>query len=176
MMQYNVTIQQLTKILSPPKRNETAMAAPSPRVLETDTISPRVDENNNNNSNQPPRVVDTKITTTLDWVRNRLRTYLVRKQSQNESATKPFHNSGRSRPERTKSAETDASAPRVDENNNNNNNNNNHPPRVIDTTTTTTTTTAIDRLRNRVRTNPVRNQSQNELTFKSAKNGGWYRQ
>jgi hypothetical protein len=46
----------LTKIFSPPNRNETAMAAPSPGVLETDTLSPRVNENDNNN-NQSPRVV-----------------------------------------------------------------------------------------------------------------------
>jgi hypothetical protein len=31
----------LTKISSPPNRNETAMAVPSPRVLETDTSAPR---------------------------------------------------------------------------------------------------------------------------------------
>jgi hypothetical protein len=43
-------MKQLTKIFSPPNRNETVMAAPSPRVLETDdTSAPRVDENNNNN-------------------------------------------------------------------------------------------------------------------------------
>jgi hypothetical protein len=34
-------------------------------------------------------------------------------------------------------------------------------------TTTTTTTTALDRLQNRVRNNPVRNQSQNRLATKS---------
>jgi hypothetical protein len=49
----NDAMKQLTKIFSPPNRNETAMAAPSPRVLETDTSAPRVDENNNNNNNQP---------------------------------------------------------------------------------------------------------------------------
>jgi hypothetical protein len=58
------------------------MAAPSPRVLETDISAPRVDENNNNNnnnSNQPPRVVETTTTTTatataIDPLRNRLKT------------------------------------------------------------------------------------------------------
>jgi hypothetical protein len=33
----NDAMQQLTEIFSPPNRNETAMAAPSPRVLKTDT-------------------------------------------------------------------------------------------------------------------------------------------
>jgi hypothetical protein len=69
----NDAMKQLTKIFAPPKRNETAMAAPSPRVLETDTSAPRVDEknnnnnnnNNNHNSNQSPRVVNT-TTTALD--------------------------------------------------------------------------------------------------------------
>jgi hypothetical protein len=37
-------MEQLTEIFSPPNRNETAMAAPSPRVLETDTSAPRVDK------------------------------------------------------------------------------------------------------------------------------------
>jgi hypothetical protein len=59
-------MKQLTKIFSPPNRNETAMAAPSPRVLETDTSAPRVDENNKNSSNQSPRVNTTTTTTTLD--------------------------------------------------------------------------------------------------------------
>jgi hypothetical protein len=79
----------LTAIFSPPNRNETAMAVPSPRVLETDTSAPRVDENNNS---QPPRVVDTTITTTtaLDQLRNRL-------------GTKAVHNSGGSRSIRTDS-------------------------------------------------------------------------
>jgi hypothetical protein len=71
----NDAMKQLTKIFSPPNRNETAMAAPSPRVLETDTSAPRVDENNNNSSNQPPRVVET-TTTALDQLRNRLRNNL----------------------------------------------------------------------------------------------------
>jgi hypothetical protein len=48
----NDAVQQLTKIFSPPNRIETAMAAPSPMVLETDTSAPRVDENNNNNNEQ----------------------------------------------------------------------------------------------------------------------------
>jgi hypothetical protein len=56
-------MKQLTKIFSPPNRNETAMAAPSPRVLETVTSAPRVDENNNS-SNQSPKVINTTITTT----------------------------------------------------------------------------------------------------------------
>jgi hypothetical protein len=60
------------------------MAAPSPRMLETDTSTPRVDENN---SNQPPRVVET-TTTAINRLRNRLR-------------TKSVHNSGGSRPVRT---------------------------------------------------------------------------
>jgi hypothetical protein len=90
----NDAVKQLTKLFSPPNRNETAMAAPSPRVLETDTSSPRVDENdNNNNNNQSPRVVDTTTTTTtttaLEQLRNRLR-------------TKSVHNSGGPRPVRTK--------------------------------------------------------------------------
>jgi hypothetical protein len=79
------------------------MAAPSPRVLETDTSAPSVDENNNNNSNQSPRVVNTTTTTTttVDRLRNRLRTNPVRNQSQNELATKSVRNSGRSRQVRT---------------------------------------------------------------------------
>jgi hypothetical protein len=68
------------------------MAAPSPRVLKTDTSAPRVYENNHNNSNQPPRVIKTTTTTTtttaLDQLRNRLR-------------IKSVHDSGGSRPVRT---------------------------------------------------------------------------
>jgi hypothetical protein len=65
------------------------MAAPSPRVLETDTSAQRVDENNNNTTNEPPRVVETTTTTTaLDQFRNRLR-------------TKTVHDSGQSRLVRT---------------------------------------------------------------------------
>jgi hypothetical protein len=61
----NDAMKQLTKIFSPPNRNDTAMAAPSPRVLETDTPAPRVDENNNyNNSNKAQRVDNTPLTTT----------------------------------------------------------------------------------------------------------------
>jgi hypothetical protein len=87
----NDAMKQLTKISSlPPNRNETAMAAPSPRVLETDTSAPRVDENNNNNNNQPPRVVET--TTAIDRLRNRL-------------ATKSVHNSERPRQTRTNSVQ-----------------------------------------------------------------------
>jgi hypothetical protein len=65
----NDAMKQLTTIFSPPNRNETAMAAPSPRVLETDTSAPRVDKNNNNNntnSNQPPRVAETTTTTAIE--------------------------------------------------------------------------------------------------------------
>jgi hypothetical protein len=40
----------------------------------------------------------------------------------------------------------------------------------------TTTTTALDRLRNRVRTNPVRNQSQNEVITKSVQHSAGSRQ
>jgi hypothetical protein len=47
----NDAMKQLAKIFSPPNRNETAMAAPSPRVLETYISAPRVDANNNNNNN-----------------------------------------------------------------------------------------------------------------------------
>jgi hypothetical protein len=85
----NDAMKQLTALFSPPNRNETAMAAPSPRVLETDTSAPRVDENNNS---QPPRVVDTTITTTtaLYQLRNKLR-------------TKAVHSSERSRTVRTNS-------------------------------------------------------------------------
>jgi hypothetical protein len=76
----NDAIQQLTKIFTPPNREETAMAAPSPRVLETAVAAPRVGENNNNNNNknnngnQAPRVVITTTTTALDRLRNRLKT------------------------------------------------------------------------------------------------------
>jgi hypothetical protein len=82
----NDAMKQLTSIFSPPNRNETAMAAPSPRVLETDTSAPRVNENNNNSSNQSPRVKTTRITTTtaLYRLRNRVRTNPVRNQTQNE--------------------------------------------------------------------------------------------
>jgi hypothetical protein len=63
----NDAIQQLTKIFTPPNREETAMAAPSPRVLETAVAAPRVGEQNNNNTNnngnQSPRV-SPRITTT----------------------------------------------------------------------------------------------------------------
>ena len=69
----NDAMKQLTKIFSPPNRNETAMAAPSPRVLETDTSTPRVDENT---SNQPPRVVET-TTTAIDQLKKKLRTKSV---------------------------------------------------------------------------------------------------
>jgi hypothetical protein len=99
----------LATIFLPPNRNETAMAAPSPWVSETDTSAPRVDENNNNNnnnSNQPPRVVDTKTTTTaIDRLRNRVRTNPVRNQSQNELTTKSVQNSAGSRQEKTKSVQ-----------------------------------------------------------------------
>jgi hypothetical protein len=66
----NDAMNQLTKIFTPPNREETAMAAPSPRVLETAEAAPRVGENNNNNNNnnngnQSPRV-NTITTTTLD--------------------------------------------------------------------------------------------------------------
>ena len=44
-------MEQLTKIFTPPTRNETAMAVPFPRVLQTAVAAPRVDENNNNNNN-----------------------------------------------------------------------------------------------------------------------------
>jgi hypothetical protein len=88
----NDAIKQLQKIFTPPNREETAMAAPSPRVLETAVAAPRVDENNNNNNNnngnQSPRVVTT--TTALDRLRNRL-------------ATKSARNNDRSRQIRTKS-------------------------------------------------------------------------
>jgi hypothetical protein len=64
------------------------MAAPSPRVLETDTSAPRVDKNNHNN--QPPRVIEKPTTTAIDRLRNRLN-------------TKSAHNRGRSRLVRTNS-------------------------------------------------------------------------
>jgi hypothetical protein len=49
----NDAMEQLSKIFSPPNRVETAMAVPTPRVLETATAAPRVGEtiNNNNNNN-----------------------------------------------------------------------------------------------------------------------------
>jgi hypothetical protein len=69
----NDAIKQLTKIFTPPNREETAIAAPSPRVLETAVTAPRVGENNNNNnnnnnnsSNQSPRVEPPTTTTELD--------------------------------------------------------------------------------------------------------------
>jgi hypothetical protein len=90
-------MNQLTKIFTSPNREETAMAAPSPRVLETDEAAPRVGENNNNNNNnnnngnQSSRVntiTTTTTTTALDRWQNRLK-------------TKSVHNSERSRPVRT---------------------------------------------------------------------------
>jgi hypothetical protein len=87
----NDAIKQLAEIFTPPNREETALAAPSPRVLETAVAAPRVGENNNNNnSNQSPRVVTTTTTTALDRLRNRL-------------ATKSALNNDRSRQLRTKS-------------------------------------------------------------------------
>jgi hypothetical protein len=103
----NDTMKQLTKIFPPPNRNETAMAAPSPRVLETGTSAPRVDENNNNNNknNQPPRVVDTTTTPTVDRLRNRVRTNPVPNQPPIEITTRSVKNSGRSRHARTNSVQ-----------------------------------------------------------------------
>jgi hypothetical protein len=76
----NDAMEQLSKIFSPPTRVETAMAVPTPRVLEPVTAAPRVGEtsNNNNNHHQPPRVTipttTTTTTTALDQLRNRLAT------------------------------------------------------------------------------------------------------
>ena len=85
----NDAMEQLSKIFSPPNRVETAMAVPTPRVLEPAVTAPRVSENSNNNHNHPPRVV-IPTTTALDRVENRLET---------KSALK----NARSRPLRTKS-------------------------------------------------------------------------
>jgi hypothetical protein len=78
----NDAMEQLSKIFSPPTRVETAMAVPTPRVLEPAAAAPRVGENNNNNNNNhdhPPRVViPTATTTALDRLRNRLAAKTVR--------------------------------------------------------------------------------------------------
>jgi hypothetical protein len=58
----NDAMQQLTKIFTPPNKEKTAMAAPSPRVLETAEAAARVSENNN--GNQSPRVSTITTTTT----------------------------------------------------------------------------------------------------------------
>jgi hypothetical protein len=62
----NDAMKQLSKIFSPPTRVETAMAVPTPRVLEPAEAAPRVGEtsNNNNNHDQPPRVTIPVTTTT----------------------------------------------------------------------------------------------------------------
>ena len=73
----NDAMEQLKKIFTPPTRIETAMAAPTPRVLETAVAAPRVDVNNNNNYNHSPRVAVTTTTTTTDRLQrvlNRLTT------------------------------------------------------------------------------------------------------
>jgi hypothetical protein len=74
----NDAMEQLSKIFSPPTRVETAMAVPTPRVLEPAVAAPRVGENNNNNNHDhPPRVViptETTTSTALDRLRNRLGT------------------------------------------------------------------------------------------------------
>jgi hypothetical protein len=75
----NDAMEQLSKIFSPPTRVETAMAVPTPRVLEPAVAAPRVGENNNSNNNHdhPPRVViptETTTSTALDRLRNRLGT------------------------------------------------------------------------------------------------------
>jgi hypothetical protein len=68
----NDAMEQLSKIFSPPTRVETAMAVPTPRVLEPAVATPRVGKNNNNNNNnhgQPPRVTipaNTTTTTAID--------------------------------------------------------------------------------------------------------------
>jgi hypothetical protein len=79
----NDAMEQLSKIFSPPTWVETAMAVPTPRVLEPAAAAPRVGGNNNNNNNnrdQPPRVVPppTKTTTALNRLRNILATKKVR--------------------------------------------------------------------------------------------------
>jgi hypothetical protein len=60
----NDAMQQLTKIFTPPNREETAMAAPSPRVLETAEAAPRVGENNNGNQSTRVNTIATTTTTT----------------------------------------------------------------------------------------------------------------
>jgi hypothetical protein len=77
----NDAMKQLSKIFSPPTLVETAMAVPTPRVLEPATSAPRVGEtnkkkkNNNNNCNPSPRVtIPVTTTTALDQVKNRLGT------------------------------------------------------------------------------------------------------
>jgi hypothetical protein len=97
------------------------MAVPSPRVLETATSAPRVDENDNNITNQSPRVGNTTTTTAtaLDQLQNRLATKSVQNSARsrqlrtnsvqldqlrnNKLATKPVQNSERSRQVRTNS-------------------------------------------------------------------------
>jgi hypothetical protein len=61
----NDAMKQLTKIFSPPNRDNTETSASTPRVLETTTTASRVDENNNNskNCNHSPRVSSTTTTT-----------------------------------------------------------------------------------------------------------------
>jgi hypothetical protein len=81
----NDAIEQLKPIFTPPNREETAMAAPSPRVLEPTIAAPRVGENsnnNNNNSNKSPRVAVPTTTTALDRLRNRLATKSVLTKNQ----------------------------------------------------------------------------------------------
>jgi hypothetical protein len=89
----NDAMEQLKKIFTPPTRIETAMAAPTPRVLETAVAAPRVDVNNNNNNNncnRSPRVVN-RPSTALDRLRNRLATKSVINREIN---TKSVRNSG----------------------------------------------------------------------------------
>jgi hypothetical protein len=81
-------MEQLSKIFSPPNRVETAMAVPTPRVLEPAVTAPRVGENNNNNRDHPPRVViptTTTTTTAIDRVENRLETKSALKNARSRS-------------------------------------------------------------------------------------------
>jgi uncharacterized protein len=85
----NDAMEQLSKIFSPPTRIETAMAVPTPRVLEPAAAAPRVGENNNDNNNQdhPPRVVVPTTTTAVDRLRNRLGTKSALKNARSRSLT-----------------------------------------------------------------------------------------
>jgi hypothetical protein len=130
----NDAMKQLSKIFSPPTQVETAMAVPTPRVLEPAAAAPRVGENNNNNNNSnnhnhPPRVViPTPTTTAIDRVENILETKSALKNARSRSlrtksvrftlpttawerltarlGTKSARNNARSGGQRTKSVRT----------------------------------------------------------------------
>jgi hypothetical protein len=86
----NDAMEQPSKIFSPPNWVETAMAVPTPRVLEPATAAPRVGQtinnNNNNNCTPSPRVVPPTTTmTALDRLRNRLATKTVRSNARSST-------------------------------------------------------------------------------------------